>query len=245
MRRYLFFALLLAVLAAVPAEMMAQRRTKTSKNRKTKTERTRSKPTAKPDGKQFVDLGLPSGTLWATMNVGASRPEDYGYYFAWGETTPKQSYDWSNYKWCNGAADKQIKYCTKSGYGKVDNKTELDFADDAAYVNWGPQWRMPSKEQQDELRAECNWQWTTRNGVNGYLVTSKRNSASLFLPAAGYRFEAESICVGKYGCCWSRTLDVENPDYAFDLYFGSDGVDWGSYDRYGGRSVRAVRVSQK
>ena len=184
MKRYLFYALLLALLAATPADMMAQRRAKTSKNRKAKTEKTSSKPTAKSDNKQYVDLGLPSGTLWATMNVGANRPEDYGDCFAWGETKPKQSYDWGTYKWCNGAYDKQTKYCTRSDYGKVDNKTELDLADDAAYVNWGAQWRMPSKAQQDELRAECKWQWTTRNGVNGYLVTSKRNSASVFLPAA-------------------------------------------------------------
>ena len=233
--------LLLALLVAAPAEMAAQRHAKTSKNRKAKTEKTSPKPAAN----KYIDLGLPSGTLWATMNVGASKPEDYGDYFAWGETKPKQNYGWSTYKWCNGAYDKQIKYCTKSDYGRVDDKTELDLADDAAYVNWGPQWRMPSKAQQDELRSECKWQWTTRNGVNGYLVTSKRNSASLFLPAAGFRYEGKLYYAGKGGDYWSRTLNVGDPSNAYRLYFDSVDVDWGGNGRYDGRSVRAVRVSQK
>ena len=242
--------LLLALLVAAPAEMAAQRHAKTSKNRKAKTEKTSPKPAANNDDKQYIDLGLPSGTLWATMNVGASKPEDYGDYFAWGETKPtkpKQTYDWSTYKWCNGSSDKQIKYCTKSDCGRVDDKTELDLADDAAYVNWGPQWRMPSKAQQDELRSECKWQWTTRNGVNGYLVTSKRNSASLFLPAAGYRYVWKLYDAGKYGSYWSRTLDVENPGRASKLNLRSGYVDrYNYYDyRYYGLSVRAVRVSQK
>lgn len=242
MKKILFLVLLLALLVAAPAEMAAQRHAKTSKNRKAKTEKTSPKPAAN----KYIDLGLPSGTLWATMNVGASKPEDYGDYFAWGETKPKQNYGWSTYKWCNGIYDKQIKYCTKSDYGRVDDKTELDLADDAAYVNWGPQWRMPSKAQQDELLSECKWQWTTRNGVNGYLVTSKRNSASLFLPAAGYRSEAKLIGAGEDGSYWSRTLRVESPGNAYGLYFSLDFVGWRShYRRFYGQSVRAVRVSQK
>ena len=97
---------------------------------------------------EYVDLGLPSGTLWATMNVGANSPEDYGDYFAWGETAPKSVYDWSTYKWCRGLVNTITKYCNSGGYnGFVDNKTELDPEDDAATANWGAEWRMPSFEQ--------------------------------------------------------------------------------------------------
>ena len=100
---------------------------------------------------EYVDLGLPSGTLWATCNIGASTPEDYGDHFAWGETAPKDYYDWFTYKWYNGSYGTLTKYNTDSYYGTVDNKTKLDSEDDAAYVNWGPQWRMPTVEQQKEL----------------------------------------------------------------------------------------------
>ena len=138
----------------------------------------------KTDSHEYVDLGLTSGTLWATCNVGASSPYEAGSYFAWGETSPKQDYSLNSYKWYNSVTGKYTKYCTNSSYGDVDNKTELDLADDAAYVNWGAKWRMPSRAQFDELRAECDWQW---NG-SGYLVTSKKNNKTLILPAAGYRW---------------------------------------------------------
>ena len=98
-----------------------------------------------------VDLGLPSGTLWADRNVGADAPEAYGDYFAWGEVTPKTEYNWSTYKWCNGDAYSQTKYFTSSSYGTVDGKTTLDLEDDAAYVNMGSEWRMPTNAEQDEL----------------------------------------------------------------------------------------------
>ena len=99
------------------------------------------------DGHAYVDLGLPSGTLWATCNVGASSPEEYGDYFAWGETEPKNDYNWSTYKYCKGSSTTMTKYCTSSSYGTVDNKTELEPSDDAATVNWGSNWQMPSLEQ--------------------------------------------------------------------------------------------------
>ena len=198
---------------------------------------------------EYVDLGLPSGTLWATMNVGANSPEDYGDYFAWGETTPKSVYDWSTYKWCNGSSDTMTKYCTISSYGYngfTDNKTELDPEDDAAYVNWGPEWRMPSYDQIQELQNNCTSKWTTRNGVKGRLFTSKKNGASVFLLAAGYRWGGELYGAGSDGDYWSRTLDADYPRYAFSLYFGSGDVTWYSlaWNRSLGRSVRAVRVPQ-
>jgi len=193
----------------------------------------------------YVDLGLPSGTLWATCNVGANAPEEYGDYFAWGETAPKDYYDWSTYKWCNGSSTTLTKYCTNSsnGYnGFVDNKTELDPEDDAAYVNWGSSWCMPTREQIQELCDKCTWTWTQRNGVNGQLVTGP-NGNTLFLPAAGGRWDESLYQAGTDGFCWSRTLGTSGPSYAYRLYFYSG--DWGCWKdglRGGGLAVRAVRV---
>ena len=197
------------------------------------------------DVHEWVDLGLPSGTLWATCNVGANSPEEYGDYFAWGETEPKDYYNWSTYKWCNGSGVALTKYCTSSSYGNngfVDNKTELDPEDDAAYVNWGPEWRMPTTEQQRELYEKCSSDWTTVNGVNGLLFTGP-NGNTLFLPAAGYRNEEFLRSAGSWTLNWSRTLYSDEPSYAYDLDVDSWTVSWGS-NRYFGYTVRAVRVSQ-
>ena len=197
---------------------------------------------------EYVDLGLPSGTLWATMNVGATSPEEYGDYFAWGETTPKDYYHWNTYQWCNGSSDTMTKYCTNSSYGYngfTDGKTELDPEDDAATANWGSEWRMPSEDQIQELINNCTSEWTTRNGVNGRLFTSKINGASVFLPAAGYRWGSELHFAGSYGYFWSRTLFSSYPSHAYYLSFGSCYVYWNNYfTRSLSQSVRAVRVSQ-
>ena len=142
-------------------------------------------PVTPPDNHEWVDLGLPSGTLWATCNVGANAPEEYGDHFAWGETSPKEVYNWSTYQWCNGSMFTLTKYNTQSSLGMVDNKTELDPEDDAASVNWGPSWRTPTTDQQKELIDKCSWARTTQNGVHGFRVTGP-NGNSLFLPAAGY-----------------------------------------------------------
>ena len=198
------------------------------------------------DEHQWVDLGLPSGTLWATRNVGASAPEDYGDYFAWGETAPKDYYDSNTYKWCNGTENTMTKYCTDSSYGYngfTDGKTELDPEDDAARVNWGSSWRMPSVDQIQELCDNCTWQWTQRNGVNGHLVTGP-NGNTLFLPAAGFRLGESLYSAGSGGYYWSRTLLSDYPGYAYYLYFNSG--DWGygnGRSRVYGHPVRAVRVS--
>ena len=202
------------------------------------------------DNHEWVDLGLSSGTLWATTNVGASKPEEYGDYFAWGETKPKTAnYDWSTYKWCKGDEDQLTKYCTNSSFGYngfVDNKTELDPEDDAATANWGPEWRMPSTVQIDELCRECDWQWTTRNGVNGYLVKSRRYNLSLFLPAAGLRWDDFFYEVGSYGNYWSRTLYGPLQNSVYIMYFYSDFVlFWNQRaTRFLGLSVRPVRASK-
>ncbi len=187
----------------------------------------------------YVDLGL--SVKWATCNVGANKPEEYGDYFAWGETQPKDYYDWSTYKWCNGSYKTQTKYNANSSYGTVDNKTTLDLSDDAARANWGGSWRMPTKEEQDELRNNCTWTWTTQNGVNGYKVTSKSNGNSIFLPAAGYRYDSSLYSVGSPGYYWSSSRTTGYPYYACYLAFNSSYVGWNGYYRYCGFSVRPVR----
>lgn len=187
---------------------------------------------------KYVDLGL--SVKWATCNVGATKPEEYGDYFAWGETQ-KNTYDWSTYKWCNGSYNTLTKYNNNSSYGTVDNKTQLELSDDAARANWGGSWRMPTKAEQDELREQCTWTWTTQNGVNGYKVTSKKNGNSIFLPAAGCRFDSSLYYAGSYGDYWSSSLYTDYPSSAYFLFFNSDNVDWNiSYGRYSGHSVRPV-----
>ena len=200
-----------------------------------------------PDEHEYVDLGLPSGTLWATCNVGANVPEEYGYYLAWGETEPKDYYDWSNYKWCNGDMSTLTKYCNDSTYGYngfVDNKDELDPEDDAAYVNWGPSWRMPTLNQIQELCQNCTWLWTQVNGVNGRLLTGP-NGNTLFLPATGHcSSNGDIILGGSWGGIWSRTQGT-NPPNAFQPIFSSDYYDWFAYSgRCYGYPVRAVRATE-
>ena len=199
-----------------------------------------TKTTGIENGHEYVDLGLPSGTKWATCNVGASKPEEYGNYYAWGETEPKDYYDWSTYKWCNGSKTTLTKYNTSSSYGTVDNKTVLELADDAARANWGGAWRMPTDAEWTELRENCTWTWITKNGVNGYEVKSNINDNSIFLPAAGCRDNDDLGGVGDYGVYWSSSLDADDPYYAWLVLFDSDVVGRGSVYRYGGPSVRPV-----
>lgn len=196
-----------------------------------------------PISHDYVDLGLPSGTLWATTNIGATNPEDYGDYFAWGETQPKEVYNWSTYMWCNGDNYTLTKYCNDSSHGYngfVDNKTELDTEDDAATANWGEVWRMPSLEQFQELLNNCTTQWATINGVNGRLLTSTINGETLFLPANGY-LDGSTLEGNGWGNYWSRTLDTSFPGAAYYLNFGSGLVRTYALGRQYGFSVRAVR----
>ena len=191
----------------------------------------------KANGHEYVDLGLPSGTKWATMNVGADSPEDYGDYFAWGETQPKDVYNWSNLKWYDG--NEFTKYCIDSANGKVDNKTILELSDDAATANWGGDWRMPTKEEQDELRTKCTWTWTTKNGINGYTVTGP-NGNSIFLPTAGYRYGLDLNDVGIDGYYWSSSLYTSKSRDAYFLVLGLNYVDAGPSSRCSGFCVRPV-----
>ena len=197
------------------------------------------KPTGTENWKDLVDLGLPSGLKWATCNVGATTPEEYGDYFAWGETQPKDYYYWNTYKYCNGSDDTMTKYCS---YGIRDYKTTLELTDDAARVNWGGKWRMPTNAEQDELRDtdNCTWTWTTQKGVKGYKVTSKKNGNSIFLPAAGYRSNDNLICAGIWGSYWSSSLSSYSCHDAYSVFFSSSYVNCSDYSRHDGRSVRAV-----
>ena len=295
-----------------------------------------SKVTGTANGHDWVDLGLPSGTKWATMNVGATTPEGYGNYYAWGETQPKATYTLDNYKWYDSETETYTKYpkakrnvvllgseqgrksltfnvtvpygthvCYIAGspswehlkMQKVDDThftlttdeldglaykycagdtwtfvekladgahpddreyaesdvvvawnaiqdpeiTILELEDDAAYANWGGDWRMPTIDEIDELVDNCTWTWTTQNGVNGYKVSSKVNANSIFLPAAGYRYSSDMYYAGSSGSYWSSSLGTSSSNSACSLFFGSSNVDWGNnYLRDYGRSVRAV-----
>ncbi len=187
-----------------------------------------------------IDLGLPSGTKWCCCNVGATTPEGYGGYYAWGETSEKSVYDWDTYKWYNGSDF--TKYCTDSYHGKVDGKTILDLSDDVAHVRMGNPWRMPNIEQMEELIDNCTRTWIQQNGVNGILVTGK-NGDQIFLPTAGDRWDGNLNGAGSHGGYWSSSLDLGFDFFACLLDFCSD--DWGwyygnNYYRCNGLSVRAV-----
>lgn len=198
------------------------------------------------DGHAYVDLGLPSGTLWAMCNVGASVPEGLGNYYAWGETQPKSNYSWETYKF--GDAYALTKYCTDDILGKdgfVDNLVTLQRSDDAATANWGGGWYTPSMEQWDELAKYTTSKWVTLNGVKGRLFTSKKNGQTLFLPAAGYR-NGKKITKGH--CYYmSGTLTDFNISKAehLGIYSFNDGNDYGAFDdRSDGYSVRPVHKKQ-
>ena len=197
----------------------------------------------------LIDLGLTSGTKWSCCNVGAEVPEDNGDYFAWGETegyySGKRYFYWTDYKFRSDKYENKTfltKYCTNSEYGVdgfTDNKTELETEDDAAYVNWGSDWRMPSTEQCTELQKECTWVWTTQNGVTGKLGTGP-NGGTIFIPASG------SINIGSdpeedgRASFWSRTLDPYHSLEAWSAGFLSTNNFRGGWDRYIGLSVRPV-----
>ncbi len=198
---------------------------------------------------EYVDLCLPSGTLWATCNIGADSPEKYGDYFAWGETDPKTDFTVGTYKYCNGDFYSLTKYCNNPTYGSngfTDNLSVLLPEDDAAIVNLGENWSMPTKEQWQELFDNTDTTWTTQNGIFGLLLTSSCNS--LFLPAAGhyngnntgnvgYDIEGE----GSEGLYWSSSLDTNYPIAAWMFSFSPNGGGIGTSFRYSGQSIRPVR----
>ena len=197
------------------------------------------------NGHDWVDLGLPSGTKWATCNVGADTPEGYGDYFAWGETATKETYNWSTYRYCNGEDNKLNKYCYDSSYGNdgfTDTLAILEANDDAATVNWGTGWRMPTYDELKELKNQCTITWSTVEGVDGYTFVGP-NGNSIFLPAAGSYDDISIIGDGSYGYYWTSSLDVmEGPWAAWELGFYSTNYLIGYGSRCIGFSVRPVLI---
>ena len=193
------------------------------------------------NGFDYVDLNLPNGTLWATMNVGASKPSDYGLYFAWGETygyTADQigkdkQFNWGNYKWIVDGLDLNFsKY-------KITGAT-LNLEDDAVHINMGGSWHMPTDKQIQELIDNTTSTWTTQDGVNGRLFTSMNNGESIFIPAAGSAWDGSVVNRGSYGRVWSSMLSASNVDYGQYLYFDSDNASLYGSNRGSGCSVRGV-----
>ncbi|MBR4146701.1 MAG: InlB B-repeat-containing protein [Bacteroidales bacterium] len=197
----------------------------------------------------YVDLGLPSGNLWAACNIGANTPEEYGDYFAWGETTPKSRYNCDNYQHCHGCVYEDVhlvsmtKYCTNSSFGFngfTDDLTVLLPEDDAAKANWGEGWRMPYLKDWEELLNNTTGQFISLDNADGILLTAA-NGAALFFPAAGFRSENTTWYAGSNGNYWASSLDQYEPDCALSFSFNSGCGSIASGFRFCGRSVRAVR----
>lgn len=196
------------------------------------------------NGHEWVDLGL--SVKWATCNVGAGSPSDYGNYYAWGETSTKSDYSWSNLKYCTDSSGDYFKKYISSGKSQYwrgsespDDKTRLELSDDAARQNWGGKWRTPSKAEWEELNTKCTWTWTTQGGKNGYKVTGK-NRNGIFLPAGGYRAGGSLYGDGSIGYYWSYSLNAPFPRGAWTGQFYSGGHHVGNCYRDFGLPVRPV-----
>ena len=191
------------------------------------------------DTPEFIDLGLPSGTLWALCNLGATQSTTFGDYYAWGETTTKSSYSWKNYKYCQGTNNSLTKYCTKAHYGNnnfTDNLTELQGSDDPLSIKYGYYYCIPTKEDWEELITFCNW--SLLNGCA--YVRSQTNGNVIFLPMAGYRSGVNLYDDDKNGYYWTSTLDPNSPDDAWFIYIGNGKANNYDYYRSHGRSIRPV-----
>ena len=181
---------------------------------------------------KYVDLGLPSGLKWAKCNLGASKPSDYGDYYAWGEIEPKTTdYSWATYKW--GTESNMTKY------NNTDSKTTLEAADDAATAKLGSPWRIPTNDEIQELLDKCTWTWTTQDGMKGYEVKGP-NGNSIFLPVAGNRTGSSLDHAGVYGYYRSSSLSTGNSNKARGLYFNSSKRGLDIFGRCYGFTVRPV-----
>lgn len=218
------------------------------------------------NGHEYVDLGLPSGTLWATCNVGANKPWEYGDYFAWGETTKKDDYGWSTYKY--GVDEYNGNYSKLTKYKRSDGNITLCPSDDAAYINWGDKWRIPTRAQQEEIVSQCYWVWTENydySNVSGYIVYKAKdsilrgvkiysnetpsesytlNDTHIFLPAAGYRNDGDIKHAGLNGRYWSSLRSYNNIVGAWDIFFDLDNVSLDDGYRQFGCTIRPV-LNQK
>lgn len=192
---------------------------------------------------EYVDLGLPSGTLWATCNIGAATPEESGDFFAWGETLPKTTFAWSNYAHCDGTSTTLTHYCNNAIYGHVDGLSLLAPEHDAATARWGTLWCMPTQEQAAELLSDKNTEITygALNGVDGYWVVSLRNDARIFLPETGFMRGAD-LNDGRNVHCWTKTLSTNAPSYARCIYIDLTSAYSENVTRMTGCPIRPVRV---
>ena len=216
-----------------------------------------------------VDLGLPSGIKWATCNVGATNPWNYGNYYAWGETETESDYSWDNYKYCNGSGKKLNKYCSDANFGYdsfTDDLTTLESSDDVATAVFGADYSMPTTADWDELCNQCYWVWTTNyneHNVSGYIVYRAKSDGDkggkvynggtapasyslsdvhIFLPAAGYRYNSGLYFAGNAGYFWSSSLYGHDPSGARNSNFDCNNVYPSSNnDRCCGLSVRPVK----
>lgn len=186
-----------------------------------------------PSESLAIDLGLPSGTKWASHNIGATNPEDRGDYYAWGEIMTKSKYTWKTYLM---ESDSDCG-TTNDPIAGFDNISGTQF--DVATVKWGHPWHIPTETQIDELIKECQWTWMTRNIVNGYEVVGP-NGNSIFLPATGYRDGMSLNCAGSIGAYWSALRNSDSADVAYDLDFNSSTHYRSDFGRYGGFAVRPV-----
>lgn len=197
---------------------------------------------------QYIDLGLPSGTKWASCNLGATSPCEYGDFYAWGETEPKEVYDWLTYKY-GSDWDALTKYNTDPDYGTVDNKTVLEPEDDAVYVTTDGNAHMPTVAQIDELLDETTNQWCqctvlgddhTEHNVIGSLFTGS-NGNSIFIPAAGYKDGSNLMDSGYYFDVWSVSLNEDDANTAWVFFSDSDSAGKDNVARHYGYSVRGVQ----
>lgn len=187
---------------------------------------------------QAVDLGL--SVKWADCNIGASSPEEYGDFFAWGEIAQKESIDyfWERYKFCYGSYKELWKYNSDANLGYIDNKSILEKEDDAAYSVFGENWRLPSKGEYEELKSKCNWQWTQNNGVYGYVIEGL-NGNSIFLPVTGYFAGATHNIIDK-GYYWCNENIAIATNDAYSLIFSQENVEIKSSARKNGLPIRSV-----
>ena len=186
---------------------------------------------------EYVDMGL--SVRWGTCNVGAATPEEYGYYFAWGEVETKDYYQLNNYQWAASVSGMILKYCTNSFLGNVDNKTQLEPEDDAASVICEDMWRIPTEYEFNELINNCSITWTSSNGVYGLEFVSKKNGNSIFIPAAGYYYDVEKDA-SSFGYYWTSSLDINDSTKARQFAFNEDGHILSSSTRYFGQTIRPV-----
>lgn len=206
------------------------------------------------DKHTYIDLGLPSGTLWATCNIGAHSPSDYGDYYAWGENKVKSKYTWSTYKFVNTKAEVSYgflvkyhltKYCNDSIYGDsgfIDKKTQLEPSDDVSYIKWGEDWSIPTKAQWEELLDNCIWKAVNKNGKNCYQVMGP-NHNTIYLPASGFCDTLPKYKEG-YGRYWANSIElgrVNRSYYAWALDFNEISRGMVISDRYKGYAIRPVK----